>query len=165
MYPALDVARYIINYSNEKGYGISNLKLQKLLYFVQAFYMALTPSHTPCFPEEIEAWDFGPVVPVVYHEFKRFGSNTLWPVEYSYESNENDIWSVRRIPFSNDCISKTDQEYIGDVIDNFSKYSATDLVELAHNQAPWKNAYVHGENRIISQKSIRRYFEQDEQST
>lgn len=71
MLDTLNVARYIINYSNQEKYGISNLRLQKLLYFVQAYY--LISSGNPCFGDRIEAWDFGPVVPVVYHEFKRFG--------------------------------------------------------------------------------------------
>ena len=42
MYNALDVSRYIINYSNDKNYGISNLKLQKILYFVQAYFLTST---------------------------------------------------------------------------------------------------------------------------
>ena len=72
MYNVLDVARYIIWYCKKKGYSISNLKLQKILYFVQAEFLVSVGS--PCFAEEIEAWDFGPVVPEVYHEFKIFGS-------------------------------------------------------------------------------------------
>lgn len=38
-YNVLDICRHIINYSDEKDYGVSNLKLQKLLYFVQAYFM------------------------------------------------------------------------------------------------------------------------------
>ena len=38
LYNVLDISRYIINYSNQQGYGISNLKLQKILYFVQAYF-------------------------------------------------------------------------------------------------------------------------------
>ena len=41
-YDVLDIARYIINKCNEKGIIISNLKLQKLLYFVQGYMLALT---------------------------------------------------------------------------------------------------------------------------
>ena len=59
----LDVSRYIINYCNENYYLISNLKLQKILYFVQAFF--LEAKNEECFREEIEAWDFGPVIPEV----------------------------------------------------------------------------------------------------
>ena len=62
-YKVLDVCRHVINYSNEHDYGISNLKLQKVLYFIQAYFLTKKKDHTPCFDEKIEAWDFGPVVP------------------------------------------------------------------------------------------------------
>lgn len=73
-YDVLEVNRHIINYSNRMGYGVSNLKLQKLLYFVQAYFLAFTESGTPCFKEKIEAWDFGPVVPNVYYYFCGYGA-------------------------------------------------------------------------------------------
>ena len=69
MYAALDIARYIIKYCKDNGYSISNLKLQKLLYFVQAQFL-VTYNGRPAFEEKIEAWDFGPVVPEVYHYLK-----------------------------------------------------------------------------------------------
>ena len=48
---ACDISRYIINYSNKKDYGISNLKLQKILYFVQAYFL-ITEPYTACFNEK-----------------------------------------------------------------------------------------------------------------
>lgn len=69
LYDVLDISRHIINYSDEKDYGVSNLKLQKLLYFVQAYFMLEKKDHAPCFHEKIEAWDFGPVVPEAYQEW------------------------------------------------------------------------------------------------
>ena len=83
-YKVLDIARYIINYSNEQQYGISNLKLQKLLYFVQAEFLAFTEKKQPCFQEEIEAWGFGPVVPGVYKEFRQYGSSNSPLMRYSW---------------------------------------------------------------------------------
>ena len=82
-YKAIDVARHIVNYTNEQGKTVSNLKLQKLLYFVQGFFLALLDR--PCFSDEIEAWDFGPVVPVVYRNFKEFGSNSIPKVTTVYD--------------------------------------------------------------------------------
>ena len=38
-YDVLEVCRHVINYSNEKEYGISNLKLQKVLYFIQSYFL------------------------------------------------------------------------------------------------------------------------------
>lgn len=159
MISALDVARYIINYSNEKNYSISNLKLQKLLYFVQAYYLSFTSSHEPCFSEEIEAWDFGPVVPSVYHEFKSFGGGDIPPVTSYYKlESENNFWSIREVPYNSNCISKRDKEIINDIIDKFSAYSASELVQITHNQAPWKNAYIPQRNAIITKDTIRGYF-------
>ena len=40
-YKVLDVCRHVINYSNEHDYGISNLKLQKVLYFIQAYFVTV----------------------------------------------------------------------------------------------------------------------------
>lgn len=75
MYDALDVAKYIINYERSRGRTVSNLRLQKLLYFVQAQFLVTT--QRACFCDEMEAWDFGPVVPNVYHVYKAYGSSSL----------------------------------------------------------------------------------------
>ena len=81
-YDVLDVAHYIITYSNEKNYGISNLKLQKLLYFVQAHFLLNQPKHKPCFDEPIQAWDIGPVIVKVYLQYKQYGSSDIPTVTY-----------------------------------------------------------------------------------
>lgn len=53
MYDVQDVAEYVITYSECKDYGISNLKLQKILYLIQTYFLIHTKK--PCFPEEMEA--------------------------------------------------------------------------------------------------------------
>lgn len=74
MYSVLDVARYVVARSNRAG-TISNLKLQKVLYFIQAEFLVVQDA--PCFAEQIEAWDFGPVVPVVYYRYRTMASAHL----------------------------------------------------------------------------------------
>ena len=93
MYNVLDVCRYVINYSNDKDYGISNLKLQKVLYFIQAYFLISTPEQ--CFRERIEAWDFGPVVPEAYREYKQFGSSNIPNVSYYVEMDFDDFWKSK----------------------------------------------------------------------
>lgn len=156
MYDVLTVSRYIVNYSNEKGYGISNLKLQKILYFVQAWF--LIEVKEPCFKEEIEAWEFGPVVPVVYHEFKRFGSSYIPTVKSYFNVNENNIWDVEREKFNDKLIKENDKKIINAVVDKFSECSANYLVKVTHKQKPWKDAYAKGSNSKITQESLRSYF-------
>ena len=66
MYDVLDVSRLIIEYSNKRRYGITNLRLQKILYFMQLHFLYV--KERPCFEAPIEAWDVGPVVPIAYYE-------------------------------------------------------------------------------------------------
>lgn len=133
----LDIAKYIIAYCGYKGYSISNLKLQKILYFVQAEYLVATGM--PCFREEIEAWDFGPVVPEVYREYKIFGSGNI------------PIFIIERNVLLDDGL-------INGMVDECAKYTPSQLVEITHKQTPWMEAYRHGMNRIISKDAIKEYF-------
>lgn len=146
MYSALSVAHYIISYCDAHGNGISNLKLQKILYFVQAEFLVSTPGNRPCFKEQIEAWDFGPVVPIVYHLYKLFGSSVI-------PARMNDVL----VPYYEN-ISAEDQLRINSIVDDASQYTASQLVQITHNQAPWKNAYRKGFNNIITNVSILNYF-------
>lgn len=141
MYSALDVARYIIWYCKQSNYVISNLKLQKILYFVQADF--LVNRGTPCFYEEIEAWDFGPVVPEVYHEFKIFGSSDI-PASVCKGAEY--------------MIIRSDRKMIDDMVDECAQYTASYLVDVTHSQYPWKKAYRRGFNNIIKNSCIKAYF-------
>lgn len=164
-YDVLDVCRFVINYSNEKGYGISNLKLQKVLYFIQAYYLSYTDKQQPCFGEVIEAWDFGPVVPVAYKEYKQFGSGDIPTIKtytnINFEKDNlsfEDLWNADYFEYDENCINEKDRAIISSVVDKFSKYSASDLVKLTHNQAPWRSAYEKYMNNEITNESIRGYF-------
>ena len=122
MYSALLISRYIIKRCNEINKSISNLKLQKLLYFVQAEF--LVSKDKPCFYEKIEAWDFGPVVPEVYRKYRIYGSASI-PYIKGIENGK---------------ILSDDQALINEIVDICSKYSAAMLVEVTHAQEPWKKA-------------------------
>lgn len=158
IYNVLEVCRHVINYSNEHDYGISNLKLQKVLYFVQAYFLTERKDHMPCFNEKIEAWDFGPVVPEAYHEYKQYGSGDIPNVEFYFQFDVEDVWSVRRVQYKDDVIKKEDKILIDRVVDKFSDYSATDLVSLTHRQSPWIDVYVPHQNNEITIEAIRKYF-------
>ena len=83
MYDALTVAEYVIKYSTLSGMPVSNLRLQKVLYFIQAEFMVSTNSE--CFNDRIEAWDLGPVVPTVYRKYKVFGASSI-PIDSSKDA-------------------------------------------------------------------------------
>src|ERR1700744_6380025 len=78
MATALDVAKYILLISNdEDGTLISNLKLQKLLYYCQGFSLAMLGR--PLFDARIKAWEHGPVVPEVYKVYREAGAGSIPP--------------------------------------------------------------------------------------
>lgn len=133
-----EVAKYIINHENEMCRPTSNLRLQKLLYFVQVQSILL--SDNPCFPEKIEAWNFGPVIPEIYHKYKMFG--------------------VADIPTSPETpvIDDNSKYIIDDILEQCAKYTTTQLVAITHNQSPWRNAYKNGTNTQISVGALREYF-------
>ena len=145
-YDVLGVCRLIVNYSNEKDYNISNLKLQKLLYFVQAYFLAR--KNKACFDDEIQAWAFGPVVPRAYQEFKQYGGCNIPTINDERIGNE-----IKECDFE-----PSDEKDIKEIVDVFSKYSASALVTLSHQQDPWKNSYVKGENNKIDIQLIKDYF-------
>lgn len=150
-----DIARYIINYVNNNGDLISNLKLQKVLYFIQAKF--LVDIGYPCFNEEIEAWSMGVVVPSVYHEYKRYGAGCILPVKEFFVYSD-DIFECKYVKYSDSIIDDCDKVAINEMIDKCAVYSATQLVNFTYNQTPWKAAFSPHKNRIISKQSIYDFF-------
>lgn len=137
-YDALEIAEYIIERCNQNHLPITNLKLQKILYFVQAQFMV--QFGTPCFYNIMQAWDYGPVVPDVYHKYKVYGNTNIPSCgnkSYDFEIDE--------------------QQTLNDIIDRASEYSASRLVEITHNQSPWIDAY-NKVDETITPKSIRKFF-------
>ena len=119
-YPAIEVAKYIIRTVNQNGGSISNLKLQKMLYFVQAQF--LVQKGECCFADPITAWDFGPVVIPVYREYSIFGSASI-PFNYLEEK----IW-----------IAPEDAPLINSIIHASADISATYMTQCTLHQTPWK---------------------------
>lgn len=156
-YKALDVARYVVNYGREKGHLISNLKLQKILYFIQASFLVEKEDNSICFEDNIEAWDFGPVVPNAYHEFKKYGAGSI-PEIKDYIDSSDGIWGSKKKRFEKNIICDEDQILINEVVDEAASYSARALVDITHIQAPWADRYSKGSNNIITNDSIKEYF-------
>ena len=144
MYPVDIIASYIIDYSCDNGKTVSNLRLQKILYFVQAEF--LVDKKIPCFAEEIYAWSLGPVVPSVYFEYKKYGGASI----------PSTGLKGKRYP-----ISIEDMKRIEVMVDQCNTFSTTGLVQLTHDQDPWKIAINMPLNKIITKQSIFDYFSEE----
>jgi len=139
MCKALDVAKYFISKSDpEIGDTLSNLKLQKLLYLAQGFNLAIYDK--VLFPEHIEAWAHGPVVPTIYHEFKCYGSDAI-PIQQ----------------FDLNLISHESKQLLDEIWEVFGQFSAWKLRDISHEHDPWKNT---AQECIISPELMNHYFKQ-----
>lgn len=141
-YKALDIAKKLIfkaqNDEPNGGERLTNLKLQKLLYYQQGFHLAFFG--TPLFAEDVEAWMYGPVVPAVYDEYSAYGSSAL------PEVNE---------PVS---LSEDEEELFNEVYDAYREFSAIGLMNRTHSERPWLDAVPHDRGTVISQESMMSYF-------
>jgi uncharacterized phage-associated protein len=117
------VADYFIWQSNKNHKKITNKKLQKLLYYSQAWHLVFSGSKL--FKDNIEAWIHGPAIPPVYFEYKVFGYNPI----------------IKKVPTSS--IEQIDPdiiELLDEIWQVYGKYDAEYLEILTHNEAPWQKA-------------------------
>ncbi|MFA6062877.1 MAG: type II toxin-antitoxin system antitoxin SocA domain-containing protein [Gallionella sp.] len=122
-----DVADYIIVKLDEARSGLSILKLQKLVYYVQAWNMALKGRRL--FDGKFEAWVHGPVNRSLYVRFA--GSHSMYDL-----LNIKDV----RPSFNIDLISNYERLHIDDVLDAYVRFSGPQLESMTHDEAPWRQA-------------------------
>lgn len=136
MYPALNMAKYIIDKCTKDRYPISNLQLQKILYYIQREFLQ---QGAMAFPENIEAWQFGPVVPGVYKQYCGFGA---LPIRMRYTV----------------VIQENDQRIINPIIEKKRILNPWDMVSDTHSSGKaWDLIYNDGlgDHQVIPQDLIR----------
>jgi uncharacterized phage-associated protein len=145
---AIDVAGYLIHKAAaepEPEY-LSPLRLQKLLYYVQGWNLAM--HNRPLFCARIEAWRHGPVVREVYSTFADYGSNEIFPID--------------NIPVPA-ILSAEDRAMIDSIWEAYKVYSGNKLRLMTHSELPWVSA--RGESSDddrsdseITHESLRAFF-------
>lgn len=136
-----DAAEFFIRIANQsEDDHMTNLKVNKLLYYAQGVFLARTGK--PLFRNKIEAWPLGPVVPTVYRKYKVCGKRPI-------ESDEDVDQSI---------FTETELEALLDVMREFGQYTGSTLVSLTHQPGtPWSNARERG-SVVLSQHDMRNYF-------
>ncbi|MDF1781944.1 MAG: DUF4065 domain-containing protein [Alcanivoracaceae bacterium] len=140
---ANDVAQYFLVRDDQEDAetGISNLKLQKLLYYAQGFHLAIFENSL--FPDHIEAWAHGPVVPNVYHAYKEYGRSAI-PAP-----------SPEGVTLCS-TFGADQQEFLNEVYEVFGQFSAWKLRNMTHEETPWLE---HEESAgIIPEEDLKQYF-------
>ncbi|EJT6340411.1 MAG: DUF4065 domain-containing protein [Clostridium perfringens] len=135
MYSAIDVANHVVNFSLDNNQEITNLKLQKLLYYIEAAF--LVERDESCIFQNFKCWRHGPVVPDVYTNFRVYLNKPI--DEYQEESN----------------INSEDIELINRVVSSNFRFDPWELVDRTHEEDPWLKT---NSNETIAKSKIKEYF-------
>jgi uncharacterized phage-associated protein len=135
---AHDVAAYIL----EKRGTMTAIKLQKLVYYCQAWHLAW--EEVPLFAERIEAWANGPVVPALYFHHRGKFEVKKWPGHPSK-------------------LSANQRESVDAVLKSYGEFAPWQLTAMTHKELPWTEAregVAPGERgkSVISQETMRDYY-------
>lgn len=136
---AHDVAAYIL----EKRGAMTAIKLQKLVYYSQAWHLAW--EEVPLFSERVEAWANGPVVPTLYRVHRGRFEVSNWPDGKSANLTANQ------------------RESIDAVLETYADFAPWQLTDLTHSELPWTEArkgLAPGERgkSTISEETMRDYY-------
>lgn len=134
-----DVSKYILN----KSVTMTTMKLQKLVYYCQAW--SLVWDEEPLFKEKIEAWANGPIVRDLFNQHRNM-----------FKINSISKGSISKL-------TKDQRETIDGVLNYYGKKDSQWLSELTHNEDPWRNARTGlspGErgNKEITHASMMEYY-------
>ena len=138
-YSIFDIANWFLTKQ-----PMTHKKLQKLCYYAQAWSYALYSERL--IKADFEAWVHGPVSPVLYDRFKRFGYETIT------------IIGTPKFPFS-----ALDEALLEDVWTTYGEYTGNALAALSHNELPWQAARKgYGDHErcsvLISPEIMEKYY-------
>lgn len=144
-YSAEEIANFFIWKAHKENKQLTNKKLQKLLYYAQAWHLAL--EEKPLFKEGIEAWVHGPAVRKIYFKYRAFGFAYI-----EEQIDEDKISELKNIAILNE------------VWKVYGKFDADYLEALTHNEQPWLDAREglskdEASNNRISHESMRDFYQ------
>jgi uncharacterized phage-associated protein len=145
-----DVASYFIDLANQTEATVSNLKLQKLVYYAQAWYLAI--HGTPLFEEDFQAWVHGPVIPVLYQKYKTFGWQSI------KQEAIKQVTTGSHLDLSSDVLS-----FLSEIAQEYLACDARELEQMTHIEAPWN--WARGDlqpdepsNAVIEKEWMKEYY-------
>ena len=159
-YHANYISRYILASSRNIGIRATNLRLQKLLYFVEGFYMLGNNGTESCFKEQILAWTYGPVVHEVYDTFKVFGNQPIEHFDqiFGIDTSKGTI-RFTNTPWDSSVIKPETKEMIDNVNKILRRYPDFALVDMTHDKrGPWARHYGNPISEVIPKVEIYDYF-------
>jgi uncharacterized phage-associated protein len=137
LYSPKSIANYFLDLAKASGQPISPMKLQKLVYYAHGWYVGYTGN--PLIDEAVEAWQYGPVIPSLYHDFKRFGSGAIEGKAYEYKDGQ-----MREAPVPSDISVR---RFLENVWQSYGQFTGVRLSEMTHAPGgPWDQTWQTANN-------------------
>lgn len=141
-YSSAAVANAFIAIAHEAGECVSNLVLQKIVYFAHGWYLGLTG--TLLVADEVQAWTYGPVFPLLYHSLRKYGAGPV----------TEQILTFDAVP-----VDSEDFRFLRAVYDRYHSWDPGSLVALTHKPgSPWRRVGGAGYNQVIPSQMIKEYY-------
>lgn len=147
-----DISDYFLAVANSTGDFLSNLKLQKLVYYTQAWHLAMFGA--PLFDEDFQAWVHGPVLVKLYNDYKHFGFRPII---------RDDLDELKLTELELNLADKI--IFINEIVREYYPLSAYQLERLTHSEEPWQKARKglqpdESSNEIIRREWMVDYYSQ-----
>ena len=154
-YRANAIANYILDKADKSGPSITPMKITKLVYLAHGWFLGFHKQ--PLIIEDVQAWRFGPVIPPVYHAFKRFGADQI---PSSGRAREFDLDNGDFSKCSAEIESHA-KNLIHKVVDVYGVLSAFQLSDITHREGtPWSGVYIDGaRDTVIPNLIIQNHYE------
>jgi len=146
------VANYFIECSKNEKISLSNLSIQKLSYF--AYGWIIVAEDEKLFYDRIEAWQYGPVIPSLYHQLKQFGRERITKkiMDYDFYEDKFYYWKLKADTPAEILIRKAWNYY--------KSLSPRKMIDLTHDcGTPWRQTVLEkGFNAEIDDRLIKDHF-------
>ncbi len=142
MYDVRDIANTLLDCAEEQNISITNLSLQKLLYFVHGWFCSIY--NEPLIKNKFEAWQYGPVQRVIYDQFKVVKDQPIRGIRATFINplNGNDEYREPNV-------EPDHRSMISAILEKYGRYSAGELVEESHAEdGPWEFVWKQAEESI-----------------
>jgi uncharacterized phage-associated protein len=155
-YDSRAIANYFISKADGAGKALTPMQVIKLVYFAHGWNLGIYGD--PLIDDEVEAWDYGPVIRPVYDAFKKFGNQPVTELAKKWHILNGDV-TGQPIDAKFDAIETSLLDKIWEVYGHLKGFQ---LSEITHrDDSPWHKIYnEHGRNSVIPDSLIGNYFKE-----
>ena len=145
-YDSRAIANYFLDLAHASGRTLDPMQVQKLVYFAHGWNLAL--NHAPLIDDTVEAWQFGPVIPTLYHEFKHFGRGPITSKASSLRFIDGDKLEFEEPTLERGPATRAVRDLLDAIWQAYGAFTGVQLSNLTHEPgSPWHVTWHRAEGR------------------